>query len=698
MKAPVKESSREGGSRRLDESRIFLNFLRSPSRFATGSLSLLAASTLLFPGQLGAQNAAPQPAQARPLAATTSPDPRFQVEGDYGSGNQIAQHLRNAPPRLYEFDRASLRDVLRFLADEAGIPFVALPEDAAQDRQVTFTMRAAPFRVLEIISKSNGVALFFENGIWFMRPFNDQQLIGRTYKLKFNPQDQVEFVGAESNQAGATTTGGASSSGIPDLNVNLSGGGSVFEVQENPLLEDIEALLGIPTTGFTAPVQPEVSVGGFPAMELYPNEIDPALIQAPTAGEAENGARVIYNDETNTLYVIATRQQHQWVETYLNSVDVPQDLIGIEVKFLETTRDAEKDLGINWADSFANGYGATLSGLSTQLNWDAFVNPPQAFWQPTTSTLALDDLTARLDIWGEDRDIEITQYPRVLTLNNKEVAIRAVRNQPVLASTSSVTPGVGGTTTQSVSYLPIGTILNILPKIVGEQSVILNTAVTVSNEIGTQPILGQDYPITASRVYNAALQVDSGYTVAIGGLTESLDGAQEQGILGFKEIPLLGYLFKTKGYERNQRNLIIFITPTLQKSRWTQGLPEEPISVVNQTGPDGEPGRPTFTPNGRLVGGLPNLNNAIAWLNYQVQYYSNLSEQFLVDGKVLDQLRDAMNTAELIRSEITVYRAQNPDFAMNLDRDEQRVDELILMLEATYKRAKHVAIKDVKFP
>ena len=64
----------------------------------------------------------------------------------------------------------------------------------------------------------------------------------------------------------------------------------------------------------------------------------------------------------------------------------------------------------------------------------------------------------------QDRDSSQVSYPRVLTRNNREVVIRSVINQPVLASTSSVTPGIGGTTTASVSYLPIGTIINVLPK------------------------------------------------------------------------------------------------------------------------------------------------------------------------------------------------------------------------------------------
>ncbi len=49
-----------------------------------------------------------------------------------------ANHLRNAPPRQYDFARALISDVLRLMAEDAGISFFGLPEGASgADRLVT---------------------------------------------------------------------------------------------------------------------------------------------------------------------------------------------------------------------------------------------------------------------------------------------------------------------------------------------------------------------------------------------------------------------------------------------------------------------------------------------------------------------------------------------------------------------------------
>ena len=100
--------------------------------------------------------------------------------------------------------------------------------------------------------------------------------------------------------------------------------------------------------------------------------------------------------------------------------------------------------------------------------------------------------------------------------NNREVAIQSVVNQPVVPAQSSTTPGVGGTTTSSVSYLPIGTSINVLPKRLEDGRISLQVLITVSSIIGSEIIDGNSYPVASSRVFTAPLEVESGYTLAIG--------------------------------------------------------------------------------------------------------------------------------------------------------------------------------------
>ena len=60
-----------------------------------------------------------------------------------------ANLLRKAPIKEYDFNRASVRDVLRFLANDAEIDFVAMPENGNDDAKlITFSLNKSPFAAL----------------------------------------------------------------------------------------------------------------------------------------------------------------------------------------------------------------------------------------------------------------------------------------------------------------------------------------------------------------------------------------------------------------------------------------------------------------------------------------------------------------------------------------------------------------------
>ena len=707
-------------------------------RHADGVVLKAAACLMVFPllwTPAQAQQLAriPQTTTVRIPVATPPP---FEVLADYGSGNALAEKLRNAPAKLYNFDRASLRDVLRFMADDAGIPFVALQESsAAENTLVTFTLRASPFRALETIARANGIQLFFENGIWFMRPINEQELIARIYKLKFNPQDNITYTGAQAPAGGAAAS---DNGGVSSLDLTLQQPTDVFKVEAPATVEQIKKLLGIPTSGISANMAPETSVGNFGQLQV-PKALNPAGSRFSAEGvpKGDQGAQVIYNDDSSTLYVIATRQQHQWVEGFLSAADRPQALIGIEIKFLETNKDPTKELGINWAGTLEGGYSvtaaasakaagsldsktasetlgrvfdgtgygayqATVNGVSSSVNssfngggtgsqiifdGNGLVKLADPISKTTTAettgftggytaTLTPDDVSVALQAFIRDRDSTVVQYPRVLTLNNREVAIRSVVNQPLVASSSSVDSAGGtGINSAGVSYLPIGTIINVLPKTMPDGSVMLNVAITISRIVSFQTLnVGfgpQPYPVPASRVYNAALQVDSGFTLAVSGIDEATDTRDNTGVPFLKDIPGVGELFKSKSRSQRKRSLIIFITPTVITNRvQSNGISESPNSVLPVR--PGEPTPPAFTPTGRLVGGQASIDEAISWLQRQVDFFRQIVDESRADKDSIKQLKSVINTAEMLLEEIQRMEDESPDRMAALIKKEEQ--------------------------
>lgn len=489
-----------------------------------------------------------------------------------------AAPLRSAPPRQYNFSKAVLSDVMRLMAEDAGIGFFGLPDGSGNaDNLVTFTLNASPFSALETLAKANGVALIYDSGIWYLRPANDQELIGRIYEINYNAQELV----TKNNQAATSggsgaggTTGGSTASGL-----NLQGSPDFFVTEPSRILEDIQNILDIPTTGGNATFAPTASVDNVAQLSVGGFQGQPDLVVRQPAQAGRNGetggvqSKVIWNSDSNTLYVVASRQQHQWIEAYLASADRPQPMIAVEVKFIETGRDPSSDLGIDWNGVLgANGLEVTLSDASGPID----LNNVGGYSLPT-AVLSYSDLNLKLRAIYNDRKTRMVSYPRMVTLDNREVSFRSVVNQPVLGSSASASLGAGATETSSIEYLPIGTVINVLPKRMAGNKILLNVSVTVSDIIGTEFINGNPFPIATSRVYTAPLTVQSGYTVAISGLDAARIDENESGVPILGRLPVIGYAFKNRKQDRNRQHLMMLITPVALNSG-TEGLTEKPIT------------------------------------------------------------------------------------------------------------------------
>ena len=616
-----------------------------------------------------------------------------------------AKTLRNAPIKQYDFNRASVRDVLRFLADDAGIDFVALPEDGNDSAKlITFSLNKSPFSALETIAKMNGVSLIYEDEVWHMRPLSDKSLIARTYRIRFNTGEVSKGSGNNTGNVGPNgfssngngTSGGTYGRGSgTNTNSAMTGNGGIgqiglngtsspFSTSADELVTAIKGIVGINTSGINAIIAPgDHSVGNFGNLNYQstPNKIDPAqnIIRASTQS-SKNNNQVIWNSDNNSLFVIANRQQHQLVEKYLETVDRPQPLIAVEVKFFETTKDPRKQMGVDWSGTMDGGYGLSLSDLSTNVN----LNKINSTDMPMTAILSGPDVQAKVMALVKDRETTTVSYPRVLTKNNREVAIQSVVNQPVLSAQSSTTPGVGGTTTSSVSYLPIGTSINVLPKRLEDGRISLQVLITVSSIIGSEIIDGNSYPVASSRVFTAPLEVESGFTLAIGGLDEANDSREGVGLPILNKIPLLRHGFKSDNKTHSRKNMLIFITPTLLDPR-SGGISETPISEVPLRGANKGPQAPRIRPDGSLAGGVSSVDKAIPWIQKEHALIRQVVSEKRASKKHSEQLQTLKNTVRALQQQIERHVEKNPKQAKALHHNQWALIDLEEGIKKTQK-------------
>lgn len=645
--------------------------------------------------------------------------PSLAVAQFFGSNPQqsstqyegFAAPLRQAASNQYDFSQAMLGDVIRFLATDSGIPFISLPQDSPEaSKLTTFSIKAAPFAVLETVCRANGLTVIYENGIFYFRPADDRELIGKSYLIRNNALERVEKTssgGGGGSTSGGGGGGGGSSGGSGgggglSSGLNLQGVQETFTLKPSEIIHDIRDLLGLTTDDSGAEAAGAApGVGGL-LSGITGGAVDP-MSKAMNSNELSSfrKPKVIWKSDSNTLYVVATRLQHMWVEDFLKVADQPQALIALEVKFIETSRDPKREFGIDWGGTFETGnfrsvdrvttnedgsvdveltqkatnggYRADLANLLTGTNLNASGG---ALAWPALGILSAQDINVKLRAMLRDEETQTTSYPRMVTLNNREVAIRSVVNQPVLDGQSSATVGAGATTSQSIAYLPIGTVLNILPKRMDGDRILMNMAVTVSSIVGTEVISGNPYPVASSRVYSAPVEVDSGYTVAVGGLDEAREREGKSGVPFLQSIPLLGKAFKYDSKSKNHKNLMLFITPTLINAR-EGGLPAEPQSVIPQRPGRYLPNIPQVDPaTGSLVGGLPALPNAVSYLERETDILHHTLYESRITPDESRKLKELKIAVDQITLNCDGLRSQNPGQAAMIDAFHQRLKKL----------------------
>lgn len=463
-----------------------------------------------------------------------------------------------------------LNAAINLLASQCSMNFFSLPEGSGgSDNPVTIRLNANPYAVLQKLCANYGIGMEFKAsesgfGVWQFFRINPYEMITRNYTIRFDNLQNIKStppqINATLGSIGTGAGGGITGGGITGGGIAGGGGGAgsfndVFEVQKDVIVKEVEKILATPVTGLNAQI---VNGDDMPA-------VSPTTRYAKT--ESNTKGTVFYAADSNRLVVTATRQHHELVANFLNQVDQPEQLIRITARFVETNLNPVSDLGIDW--SGVSGANLTASGLSSNpMNFnDAIVNP-----YPSAALLSMSDLQWQLNFLETDSNSNLLQEPVVVTENNQQVALKTVTQIPVQQGQTQGISSATSTVTSNVTYLEIGTIINIYPTVMdgsfagteGAESVKLGISLVISTRLRDTLIQGNEYPVIASRNYDYTVTVPNGYTLAIGGLSEQRDQESANRVPVLGDIPVLGeLLFGSSRNEQDKRNLIAYITPEI---------------------------------------------------------------------------------------------------------------------------------------
>ena len=125
-----------------------------------------------------------------------------------------------------------------------------------------------------------------------------------------------------------------------------------------------------------------------------------------------------------------------------------------------------------------------------------------------------------------------------------------------------------GTITTSLAYQNIGVTLDVTPSLIGTDKILLQIMIEESQRVGDAVTLDTgaglvDTPIMSTRKATTEVLLRPDQAVILGGLISERHTEKEQGVPILKDIPILGYLFKSKVTQKEEATLMFFIRPRI---------------------------------------------------------------------------------------------------------------------------------------
>jgi len=276
----------------------------------------------------------------------------------------------------------------------------------------------------------------------------------------------------------------------------------------------------------------------------------------------DDPVRMAVDRDTNTLLFSASPSRWIKIERTLDELDTPPNQVLIEASILEVTLTNQMNMGVDWKVLSDGG----------KLSIGAVTNPSGVLGANTPGfavTFLGKNIQTAFNALSGASAVEVVSSPKIVALDNHVAHLEVGDQIPVLTQSSQNTTSAGAPIINTVSYLDTGIILDVTPRISGDDRIFLDISQEVSS-VAQTTTSGIDSPTVQQRRLATSLVLDNGGVAALGGLISSNHSKSDNGIPYISNIPVLGSLFKTDTRNGARTELIVLITATIIKDRATQ--------------------------------------------------------------------------------------------------------------------------------
>jgi general secretion pathway protein D len=360
-----------------------------------------------------------------------------------------------------------------------------------------------------------------------------------------------------------------------------SGAIRVYYLQNAKAEDLVKVLMGLPQQSAT-PARPAGAAAPAAA----------AAAQSSAAALSKN-VQIVADKATNALIITADTADYLIIEDVIRKLDITRSMVYLEALIMEVNADKSFGVGVEWSainqvgikevsDLGGTSVGAVgFKGSSiipqgtTSSGVTAVTSLPSGFSVGVIGagikigSVLFPNIGAVFQAYQNDVDARVLATPQILTLDNEDAEITVGSNVPYVTRQDTTTTST--TNYSSYEYKDVGVTLKVTPQINKEGFIRMKLDQSVTKVVSQTATVDQSgtkilTPTTDKRTAKTTVVVKSGETVVLGGMIQdsSDEGTSKVPLLG--DIPLLGWLFKTRSIKNYRTNLFVFITPRIIQS------------------------------------------------------------------------------------------------------------------------------------
>jgi general secretion pathway protein D len=282
---------------------------------------------------------------------------------------------------------------------------------------------------------------------------------------------------------------------------------------------------------------------------------------------------IFVDKNLNTVTVRDTPGNIELAAQLIKKWDKSKAEVIIDLEIMEVSRQRLRNIGVEF-DNVNLGLRYAGPGASTDAGW--YNLSKVDLGKKSSYQISLPSAVIRL--LETDADTKLLAQPRLRGLADEDIKTMVGQKVPIPQTTFSTfaAGGVNNVPITSYTYQDVGLDIKIKPKIHVEGEVTLEIELKITALAG---VGYADIPIIATREVKNVIRLKDGESNLLGGLLRDEERKSLSGIVGLKNIPVLGNLFGATDRTIDQSDLVMTITPFIIRPLIRTAEDDKPVWI-----------------------------------------------------------------------------------------------------------------------